>query len=252
MVYDALGTPALGYELLRAVRGVTDTPVTLVIAGHYHADHIYGLQAFEEHTDAEIWAQEKADVYIASPAAEKRLQQRRDALYPWVDDDAYIVEPDHTFQQRKVFHMGDVHVELIYVGPAHSPSDVMMVVPEEGIIFSGDIVFKGRLPFLAGSDVDTANWLKGLERLQSMETKPRFIIPGHGQPAADPSQAIRFTKNYIEYLRTTMGEAAAELIAFDTAYGDTDWSDYKDVPTFDEANRRNAYSVYLEMQAALF
>lgn len=64
VVYDAGGTPAVGYMLIKRIREVTDKPIKIVVAGHYHADHVYGLQAFKEHTDAVIWAQRRALDYF--------------------------------------------------------------------------------------------------------------------------------------------------------------------------------------------
>jgi len=85
VVFDALGTPSLGVAMLREIRKVTDKPVTHVVASHYHADHIYGLQAFKEMTDAKVIAQEGASGYVNSPQAPERLKQRRQALAPWVN-----------------------------------------------------------------------------------------------------------------------------------------------------------------------
>lgn len=252
VVYDALGTPVLGYRLLQAIRAVTDKPVTLVVAGHYHADHIYGLQAFREHTDAELWAQRLSSLYLQSADADRRLAQRREALFPWVDENTYVVSPDRTFDDRQRFDMGDTAIELIHAGPGHAADDTLMVVTRHGVVFSGDLVFSGRLPFLGGDEVDTRRWLDGLRYLESLEPAPRFVIPGHGAASADPAAAIAFTRGYIEYLRAEMGAAVEALTDFDTAYRNTDWSAYENVPTFDAANRGNAYRVYLDMEAEQF
>jgi glyoxylase-like metal-dependent hydrolase (beta-lactamase superfamily II) len=248
VVYDALGTPALGYRLLQEIKKVTDKPVTIVIAGHYHADHVYGLQAFKEHTKATIWAEKSAYQYIDSRDSKLRLEQRRDALFPWVDEKTYLVKPDKTFIDRKMFDMGDTKIELIHAGTAHSPDDLIMVVHKYGVVFSGDLIFGGRLPFLGGDSVNTRNWLNGLKYLQSLKPAPRFVIPGHGTASKDPGGAIAFTRGYIEFLRKHMGEAVENLNTFDEAYKNTDWSKYKNVPTFDAANRGNAYQVFLEME----
>jgi len=252
VVYDALGTPVLGFRLLEAIRSVTDKPVKIVVAGHYHADHIYGLQAFREHTDAAVWAQRRAYEYINAPNARARLQQRREALFPWIDDSTYVVEPDQTYESEQVFDMGDTLVELVHAGPAHAPDDTLMIVHRYGVIFSGDLIFGGRLPFLGGEAVNTKRWLEELTELQSLDPAPRFVIPGHGEADADAQRAIAFTHDYIRYLRDEMGKAVDELITFDEAYRRTDWSRYEDVPTFEAANRGNAYQVYLEMEAEAF
>lgn len=251
VVYDALGTPGLGYRLLQEIRKRTGKPVTHVVAGHYHADHIYGLQAFREHTRATLWAQAASSEYLNDPAAEQRLAQRRLALDPWVDDKTYVVKPDKTFGQSHSFDMGDVHIELVHLGPAHAPDDTIMIVKEAGVVFSGDLIFAGRLPFL-GPEVNTENWLKRLADLQDLKPAPRFIIPGHGDATAQAQRAIAFTRDYLAFLRENMGKAAADFVPFDEAYAATDWSRFEKVPTFRAANRSNAYQVYLEMERAAF
>ena len=50
VVFDALGTPSLGWDLLQQIAKITDQPVRYIVVSHYHADHIYGLQAFKDHT----------------------------------------------------------------------------------------------------------------------------------------------------------------------------------------------------------
>ena len=252
VVYDALGTPALGFRLLQEIRKLTDKPVSVVVAGHYHADHVYGLQAFREHSEAEIWAQAQSSIYIDAPDADIRLKQRRKALFPWVDENTYLVKPDKTFDDRQLFDMGDTRVELIHAGPAHAPDDTIMVVHKYGVIFSGDLIFGGRLPFMGGDEVNTRNWLEGLEYLQSLKPRPKFVIPGHGEADADPEQSLAFTRDYIKFLRDKMGKAVNELMMFDTAYKNIDWSKYENVPTFDAANRTNAYQVFLEMESEAF
>lgn len=87
VVFDTLGTPSLGHALLGKIRALTDKPARYVVLSHYHADHIYGLQAFRDGSDAAIVAQEKALDYTAAgntddEAAGPRLQQRREALAP--------------------------------------------------------------------------------------------------------------------------------------------------------------------------
>ena len=60
VVFDALGTPSLGWALLQEIRKVSDKKIRYVVLSHYHADHIYGLQAFRDHGDALIVAQESS------------------------------------------------------------------------------------------------------------------------------------------------------------------------------------------------
>ena len=148
-MFDALGTPSLGWNLLQAIRKVTDLPVRYNVVSHYHADHIYGLQAFKDHTSSIIVAQDRATEYreneeTSGERADQRLDQRRDALAPWVDASTRVVPPDITFKQQATLYLGGKRFVLIYAGPAHSASDSMMIVEPDGILFAGDVVQNSR------------------------------------------------------------------------------------------------------------
>ena len=256
VVYDAGGTPAVGYMLLKRIREVTEQPVRIVIAGHYHADHVYGLQAFKEHTQAVIWAQERASDYIggadvgtAGEDSQRRLEQRREALWPWVDQDTYVVAPDRTFAGEHEFKLGGLTFELKYMGAGHSPSDIILIVRELGVVFSGDLIFKGRVPFLDSPETDTEAWLEGLDYLAGLDPAPSFIVPGHGGLSDDPARAITLTKRYIQAMREAMADAVDNFVPFNEAYAATDWSEFAALPAFEASNRGNAYRVYLEMEA---
>lgn len=249
VVYGALGTPSLGYALIEAIRKVTDKPIKYVVAGHYHADHIYGLQAFDDYTDAVIIAQKQAYSYIGSDTAVERLAQRRVALAPWVNEQTRVVEPDITFTDQLALRLGDTTIKLVFAGPAHSPSDILMMVEPAGILFAGDIVQNHRIPSLDSPTVNTGNWLDGLTTVGKL--KPRFVIPGHGQPSTDAMAAIDFTHNYIRYVRDHMRTAVENWVSFEQAYNDTDWSQYEDLPAFDATNKGNAYRVYLDMESTM-
>lgn len=250
VVFDALGTPSLGAAMLEAIRGITDQPVRKIVVSHYHADHVYGLQAFKDLTDAEIIAQERAQDYVTGPQSESRLEQRREALAPWVNDDTRVVGPDTTFDAEMSFKMGGSRFTLLHAGPAHAPDDSMMMVEPASVLFSGDIVQEGRVPFLAGESVDSAQWLAAIDQVRSMQ--PSFMVPGHGRASSDPMSALEFTHGYITDLRERMGQAVEDWIPFEEAYSQTDWSEYEGLPAFEAAHERNAYSVYLELEHAGF
>jgi glyoxylase-like metal-dependent hydrolase (beta-lactamase superfamily II) len=259
VVFDALGTPALGYRLLQRIREVTDQPVERIVISHYHADHIYGLQAFKEHAGAPpVWAQRLALGYIGGTTvsqgedAERRLAQRREALFPWVNENTWIVAPDHTFDKEETFEVGGVTFELKHLGPAHAPGDSIMLVRDYGVLFSGDVIYKGRVPFLDSPETDIDHWLQGLDYLSALRPPPRFVIPGHGAAADDLQQAITLTRDYINYVRNAMRQAVEDFVPFDEAYEATDWSNYADLPAFNASNRGNAYRIYLEMEAESF
>jgi len=246
VVIDALGTPSLGAMLLKHIRSVTDQPIVKVITTHYHADHIYGLQVFKE-LGAEIIAPAGANDYLNAPNAVERLEERRFSLDPWVNDKTYLVTPTVLLTQSTEFELGGVKLVVTLVGGAHSDGDLTVYVEPDRVLFSGDIIFEGRVAFLG--DANTKHWL---DVLQQMETaKLVALIPGHGPAAEEPTQAISMTRRYLAYIREVMGAAVENMAAFDEAYAAADWSEFKDLPAFDAANRRNAYQVYLSMEAEL-
>ena len=246
VVFDALGTPALSRLLLEKIRMITDEPVVRVIVSHYHADHIYGLQVFED-MDAEILAPVGSEKYLASDSARERLEERRFTLDPWVNDRTRLVFPDQYLSEGKQFRLGDVEFVITVVGNAHSDGDLTMYVEPDRVLFSGDIIFEGRVPFLG--DSNTRRWVRILERMEKEQLVA--LVPGHGGVADKPNEAISLTRCYLVYLREKMGEAVNEFVPFSEAYEEIDWSDFEQLPAFAEANRRNAYQVYLSMEAEM-
>jgi glyoxylase-like metal-dependent hydrolase (beta-lactamase superfamily II) len=127
-----------------------------------------------------------------------------------------------------------------------------MLVKEPGVLFSGDVIYKGRIPFLDSPQTDVRNWLEGLEYLTRLEPAPRFIIPGHGEAGTDVERSLAFTKGYLEYVIDAMKKGLQDLTPFDQTYKETDWSKYRDMPAFDASNRGNAYRIYLELEPEMF
>ncbi len=252
VVYDALGTPSLGWALLQAIKKITNKPIRFVVVSHYHADHIYGLQAFRDYSDAMIIAQDRASEYkenedTADERANERLDQRRAALAPWVNKDTRIISPVITFNDQATLSLGGKRFVMRYAGPGHSLSDMMMSVEPDGILFAGDIVQNGRIPFMNSDEVRTDNWLQRLTEVEQLD--PRFIIPGHGRSSTSAKQAIAFTRDYIRHVRSVMKTAVESWLDFDAAYAQADWSSYSHLPAFMANNRGNAYRIYLELES---
>lgn len=246
VVFDALGTPSLGDAMIREIRELTDQPITHVVVSHYHADHIYGLQAFKDLTKAKIIAQDNSSRYITSPDAEQRLAQRQKALTPWVDKKTRVIPPDVTFADEMFLESGSYRFSIYHAGPAHSPDDSMMMVEPAGVLFSGDIIQNGRVPFLNSDQVDTENWMKAIEKVRKLE--PKVLLPGHGPASPNAMEALDFTYNYLSFVRSQMKDAVENWVPFEDAYQQTDWSRYESLPAFEASNKANAYRVYLDME----
>lgn len=250
VIFDALATPALAEAMLNAIRKITSQPIRYVILSHYHADHIYGAQVFKA-AGAAIWARSEGRQYLASDPARERLAQRRRELSPWVNDQTQLVPADRWLDfptaQPTPFALGGTRFELISGGNSHAPGDLMLLIPDQGVLFAGDLFFTGRLPFVV--DGNTREWLAALARIE--HSAPRIVVPGHGSASLHVTEDLKATRTYLEFLRAQLGAAVENLQSFDEAYAAIDWSEFAGLPTFDVANRRNAYSVYLEMQAEM-
>ncbi|OZA25690.1 MAG: MBL fold metallo-hydrolase [Hydrogenophilales bacterium 17-61-9] len=243
VVFDALASPPLAKKLVGLIRQITRQPIKRVIVSHYHADHYYGLEVFKA-LGAEIWAHRAGAGTTRSEDAAERFAQRKEALFPWVDDSTQLLEADRYLDGDEDFEMGGVHFNLRYVGPAHSREDMAMMVKEDSVLYSGDLVFLGRIPFVG--DADSRAWIAALDKL--IEMKPRVLVPGHGGLSRSPKTDLVFTRNYLQFLRTQLGQSARNLIPFEEAYQSIDWSKYRNMPAFNEANRANAYNQYLRLE----
>lgn len=246
VVFDALGTPSLAAALLERIRKITDKPIKYVVMSHYHADHIYGLQVFKE-AGATIYAPEGSVEYIYSEAAANRLEERQLSLSPWVNDNTEIVAPDVIVDGSQKLSLGGIDFTINYLGKAHSDGDLAMLVVQDRVLFSGDIIFEGRIPFVGNAD--TKHWLKTLTELETGGLAA--LIPGHGPASTKPASTISLTRRYLAFLRENIGDAVEELYTFDEAFDEIDWSEFENVPAFDAANRINAYQVYLSMTKEL-
>lgn len=247
VAFDALGTPPLGAAMIEAIAKVTDQPVKRVIVSHYHADHFYGLQEFKK-IGAEIWAHVKGRDVLNSEEAQERLEQRRADLAPWVDENTQLVAADRwlDFADGEVmpFTMGGMSFQIIDVSGAHSPDDIMLYVEDEKVLFAGDLYFTGRIPFVG--DADSKVWLKALDSM--LDVEPEVVVPGHGRSSTDTEQDMQLTRDYLIFLRQEMGAAVEDMTGFEEVYANTDWSQFKDYPAFEDANRINAYGQYLVME----
>lgn len=243
VVIDGLGSPALASQLLQEIRRITPKPVSHVFVTHYHADHVYGLQTLKA-AGATIVAHRLGLEYLNSDTAQTRLQVSRKDLAPWIDESTRLVPADLWLDGSTDFLIGGMHFQARSVGPSHSPEDLVFYVPEERTLFAGDLVFRGRIPFVG--QADSKHWITALDELLGFEAQ--VIVPGHGPHSTSARDDLVLTRDYLVFLRKAMGEAARNLEPFDDAYRKADWRRFEKLPLFNAANRMNAYNTYLLME----
>ena len=243
VVIDALGSPELGRRLLAEIAKVTNKPIHTVVLTHYHADHIYGLQVFKE-AGARIVAHGAAREYLTSDTARLRLEASRQELWPWVDEKTRLVPADEWLTTSKTLTVGGVRFDIQPVGPSHTAEDLVVYMPQQKVLFAGDLVFRNRIPFVG--QADSRHWIDAMQSLLKFDA--RWVVPGHGPISNDPKGDMTLTRDYLLYLREVMGRAAKDMEPFESAYANTDWSKFEKMPLFKSANRMNAYNTYLLME----
>jgi glyoxylase-like metal-dependent hydrolase (beta-lactamase superfamily II) len=214
-----------------------------VIVTHYHADHVYGLQVFKA-LGARILAHRAALGYLNSDTAQLRLQASRQELAPWIDANTALVEADEWLDTERELKIGEVQLQVKHVGPSHTPEDLVVYLPQQRLLFAGDLVFRARIPFVGRAD--SRRWIAALDGLLALDA--RVIVPGHGPVSESAREDMQLTRDYLGYLRSTMGRAAKNMDPFEEAYTATDWSRFEALPLFRLANRMNAYNTYLLLE----
>ncbi|HRM53715.1 MAG TPA: MBL fold metallo-hydrolase [Ottowia sp.] len=243
VVIDALGSPALAERLVAEIKKITPQKITHVVLTHYHADHVYGLQVFEK-LGARIIAHQAGREYLYADTARLRLEQSRKDLAPWIDEQTHLAAATEWIAARRELTVGDTRLVIQPVGPAHTPEDLAVYLPDKKVLYAGDLVFRSRIPFVG--QADSRNWIKSLDKLLAFDAA--VVVPGHGPASTEARKDMQLTRDYLAYLRKTMGQAAKDMTPFDEAYKATDWSRFEHLPLFAAANRMNAYNTYLLME----
>lgn len=152
--------------------------------------------------------------------------------------------PTETFEDEYIVEMGDFRIEARYLGTAHSPGDIIVWLPKQSLVISGDMAFHERmLPIF--QDTYTAEWIETWEN----EFEPlaaTYVIPGHGHPT-NMDQVRRYTRDYLVYLREKIGAHLDAGGGLAEAYY-VDQSPYANLDTFDELATKNAGRVFEQME----
>lgn len=204
LVIDTRGDAAQGAELAAAVRELTPLPWTVVLT-HAHFDHGFGTSAFEP---CAVWAHEGCRAVLADegPADRARWARRyRDegrADVAAALEATRIVLPDRLVTGRTELNLGRRKVVFDHFGPAHTGHDLVVHVPDTGVVFAGDLVEHTPTgSFTAdsfGPDTTLHAWPSALDGVLALT--PRVVVPGHGEPV---------DREFTEEARETLARLAA-------------------------------------------
>ncbi|MBX9618971.1 MAG: MBL fold metallo-hydrolase [Hyphomicrobiales bacterium] len=205
MVIDAQSTPVMAGQVIERVRSVTDKPIAYVVLSHYHAVRVLGASAYGAHT------------IIASSATRdlivERGQQDWDSefgrfprLFRGADSIPGLTWPTVTFRDEMTVWLGRREVRLLHIGRGHTAGDIVAVVPDSGVVFSGDLVEYHSACYCG--DAHFADWPQTLKNLRALQ--PAALVPGRGAALVGPDKveaAIAGTDAFLQTLYGTVERA---------------------------------------------
>ena len=207
LVFDTNGTPAAARAVLAEIKKITDKPVRYVVNSHWHWDHWYGTQVYKEAFPAvQVIAHAATREMMKGPAiefnrpgveqqlpgyiqmlekkaaADPGVQARLEMARFFLEEKRSVqpVIPDVTFTSTLDLHLGSRHVQVRHEDRAVTPGDAFLVLPEEHVVISGDLIVNP-IPFALS--VYPTGWLKTLEAIDAIDAT--LIVPGHGEPLRD-------------------------------------------------------------------
>ncbi len=216
MVIDAQATPAMAEEVIERVATVTDKPVKYVLLTHYHAVRVLGASAFK---GAEILASDVTRGLIV-----ERGQQDMDSeigrfprLFRAVETIPGLTWPNITFPDQMSVWLGKREVRIMHIGRGHTAGDVIAVVPDAGVVFSGDLVEYHSACYCG--DAHFTDWPATLDNLAELQAKA--LVPGRGAALTTPdmvSEGIELTADFLSTLYGSARDSVAKGLSLKEAF----------------------------------
>jgi len=224
-----------------AIRKITDKPVKLVI-NTGGQDHRWLGNAYFKAQGARIIASEEA-VADQQTRSRDQLMALADLVGPDGLEGTKPVYADETFSEATILTVGETRLEVRHPGPAHTPGDSFVWLPERKILFSGDIVYMDRMLSI-GPQSEHKAWISAFEALAALE--PKVVVPGHGDPA-DIAKATADSYDYLVFLRQALLDLMDQGGGIEDV-GTVDQSRFGHLANYDALKGRNAQRVYEELE----
>lgn len=210
LVVDCGMGPANGRRVLERARELSDQELLLTIT-HFHPEHGFGAQAFVPGATI-VYNQAQLEELVEKGA---QFVEMFTGFGPEVAEQLVGVElvmPHVTYGGEAAdIDIGGRRVELRYHGPAHTRGDQIVWLPDERILFAGDLVENRFFPILPDADTQGSLWIALLERLEALG--PAVVVPGHGE--VGDSGLIVEVREYLKDVRSRVRELAGEGLALD-------------------------------------
>ncbi len=223
---------------IEVIRAVTPKPVSHVLLTGADASRAGGVAALKANGAAVV--ARRLSVPSSAPAKPGDAAEPP----PTVDLAASRIAADLWLEDSTDLLFGGVHLLALALEPVHGPHDMAYGVPDDGVLFAGDLLVTGRLPDVR--DADAGRWVEALGQLQQQGAS--VAVPSRGPVSHSPQEDFQRARDYLSLLRGAMVEAARSGTPFDEAYLRGDWGRYAELPMFDVVNRANARHTYLQAQ----
>jgi glyoxylase-like metal-dependent hydrolase (beta-lactamase superfamily II) len=220
MVIDTQATPVMAQDVIRHIRGVTDKPIKYVMLSHYHAVRVLGASGYKpEHI---IASRDTYDLIVERGEQDKaseigrfpRLFQAVESVPPG------MTWPTITFTGRMSIWLGKLEVQLIQLGRGHTKGDAVAWLPQQKILFSGDLVEFDATPY--AGDAYFSDWPQTLDNIAALQ--PRALVPGRGAALTTPEQVaagLAGTRDFISDLYASVQAGVTQRKDLNAVYKET-------------------------------
>ncbi|KEQ18894.1 MBL fold metallo-hydrolase [Endozoicomonas numazuensis] len=216
LVFDAQATPGLAENVLSAIRDITSLPVHYVVLSHYHAVRTLGASAFSK---ARVVASLATDQLISERGAQDMESELRrfPRLFQGAERISGLTYPDILFEESLKIDLGGRRVEVIHPGAGHTGGDTILWIPDERVLFAGDLVENGATPYCG--DAYLHQWPVTLSTLADLD--PERLVPGRGgvlKSSESAQLAIESTRRYVSRLMFYATEAVDQKMGLSAVY----------------------------------
>ena len=195
MVIDTQATPVMAQDVVRHVRTVTDKPIEYVVLSHYHAVRVLGASGYRpRHV---IASRDTYDLIVERGEADMKSEiERFPRLFQAVESVPGLTWPTLVFEHRLTVWLGKLQVEIMQLGRGHTKGDTVVWLPQDRVMFSGDLVEYGATPYTG--DAYLTDWPATLDALEALN--PAKLVPGRGaslQTPEDVKAGLNGTREFI-------------------------------------------------------
>jgi glyoxylase-like metal-dependent hydrolase (beta-lactamase superfamily II) len=219
MVIDTQATPVMAQDVIRHIRTVSDKPIRYVVLSHYHAVRVLGASGYQaQHV---IASRDTYDLIVERGEADMKSEiERFPRLFQAVESVPGLTWPTLVFEKRMTLWIGKLQVELMQIGRGHTKGDTVVWLPQERILFSGDLVEYQTTPYTG--DAYLADWPATLDAISAL--KPAKLVPGRGaalQNEAEVAAGLDGTRAFITEMFGAVKAGAASGKDLRTVYKET-------------------------------